>query len=435
MAVTAICRVVAAAMLVASSAVAAQTTALTPPPPVPGVSATLDSVRAERGARMSVSILVYGPGEFVFEKFGHIALALADSSTGEDIAFNWGMFDFNQPNFLGRFLTGDTKYWMAGYRTTDFNAVYMREDRTIRRQELQLTALERGAIADYLAWNAVDANKYYRYDYYAENCATRVRDVLDWALRGALKAPFNAPGSGRTWRSETARATADDPLVYPGIQLALGRNADQLLTKWEESFLPEHLAKHLAAITVRDAAGAPVPLVRHDSVLFTATRTAIPETAPSRVLMALLLSAAIAGLIILLAGATAQAARVAIAIVAALWFGVGAALGSALLLAATVTKHAPYMGANLTLLQLHPLLAVAMVVVPVALLRRRWIGVAGGVSGVIAALVVAGALLQVVPAMHQQSGVVIAVTVPVHLAFALAIQRIGRRVRRTAPPS
>ncbi len=426
MAVMAVRRALAAVMLIASSSLAAQTTetAQTPPPPAPGVSASLDSARAVRGARLSVAIITYGPGEFVFEKFGHIALALTDSSTGQDIAFNWGMFDFNQPNFLGRFLTGDTKYWMAGYRTADFNAAYMGENRTIRKQELQLSAAQRGAIADYVSWNAQDANKYYRYDYYADNCATRVRDLLNWALTGQLDAPFQAPGSGRTWRNETARITASDPLVYPGIQIALGRNADHRLTKWEESFLPELLANHLAPLTVTDANGANVKLITSDSVLFTADRPSLPVQAPSRVPMALLLGLVLAALIVLVAGVRAPVARFVLGACSALWFGVGALLGTALLLAGTVTKHLPYMGANLTVLQLHPLMLVAAVIVTIALgrgIRRR---AAVGVSVVIALLSVVGLALQLVPSLYQQSGVVLAVIVPVHVAFAIAMLRL-----------
>ena len=106
----------------------------TPPPSPPGVSAAVDSLRAARGVRLSISLLTYGPGDEVFERFGHIALVVHDSTTGEDIAFNWGMFDFNQPNFLVNFLTGDTKYWMAGFNTLAFNDLYRRDNRRIRRQ-------------------------------------------------------------------------------------------------------------------------------------------------------------------------------------------------------------------------------------------------------------------------------------------------------------
>ena len=430
MTVTVVRRTLAAAMLLASSALTAQSAALalpelapTPAPLAPGVSASLDSARAERGAHMSVAILTYGPGAFVFEKFGHIALALTDSSTGQDIAFNWGMFDFNQPNFLGRFLTGDTKYWMAGYRTMDFNAAYMGENRSIRKQELQLSAVQRGAIADYVSWNAQDANKYYRYDYYADNCATRVRDVLNWALTGQLEAPFQLPGSGRTWRNETARITASDPLVYPGIQVALGRNADHVLTKWEESFLPELLANHLAALTVRDAAGTPVQLVASDSVLFTADRVPMPEQAPARGLMALALGVVLSAGVVAMSGASARVFAVVLSLFAALWFSVGGVLGTALLLAGTVTKHIPYMGANLTLLQLHPLMLLAAMVVTMACWRGTRSRAAVGLSSLVALLSLAGAALQLVPSLHQQSGVVLAVVVPVHVAFAVAMQR------------
>ena len=434
MAVPMVRRILASAMLMASSALTAQTPELasTPKPPAPGVSASLDSARAERGARMSVSIITYGPGDFVFEKFGHIALALTDSTTGEDIAFNWGMFDFNQPNFLARFLTGDTKYWMAGYRTADFNAAYMGENRTIRKQLLQLTAMQRGAIADFVSWNAQDANKYYRYDYYADNCATRVRDVLNWALNGQLEAPFAVPGSGRTWRNETARITASDPLVYPGIQVALGRRADHVLTKWEESFLPELLANHLAALTVTNASGSPVTLIASDSVLFTADRTPMPEQAPSRVPMALVLGVVLAASVMLLAGAASGIAGMAVAAFAALWFGVGGLLGTALLLAGTVTKHLPYMGRNLTVLQLHPLMLLAAVIITVALWRGVWVRAAVGVSALVALLSLVGLLLQLVPSWSQQSGVVLAVVVPVHVAFAVALQR--RRARSAGAP-
>ena len=382
---------------------------------------------------MSVAIITYGPGEFVFEKFGHIALALTDSSTGQDIAFNWGMFDFNQPNFLGRFLTGDTKYWMAGFRTADFNAAYMGENRTIRRQELQLSAVQRGAIADYVSWNAQDANKYYRYDYYADNCATRVRDVLNWVLQGQLEAPFQVPGAGRTWRNETARITASDPLVYPGIQVALGRHADHILTKWEESFMPELLANHLAALTVSDASGAPVKLIASDSVLFTADRPAMPDQAPSRVPMALVLGFVLAALVVLLAGVRAGVARFVLGAFSALWFGLGGLLGTALLMAGTVTKHLPYMGANHTMLQLHPLMLVAAVVVTMALWRGTRRRAAVGVSALVALLSVVGLVLPLMPSLYQQNGVVLAVVVPVHLAFTIALLRLPPRSVRTSP--
>ena len=154
----------------ATSAPLPDNVAQTPPPPKPGVDAQLDSARAVRGRSLSVSMYTYGPGDQVFERFGHVALAVTDANTGEDIAFNWGMFDFAEPNFIWRFLTGDTRYWMAGYRTFEFNAAYQAQNRTIRKQVLNLSPMQRGALFDLLMWNALEENKYYRYDYFNDNC-------------------------------------------------------------------------------------------------------------------------------------------------------------------------------------------------------------------------------------------------------------------------
>ena len=124
------------------------------------------------------------------------------------------------------------------------------------------------------------------------------------------------------------------------------------------------------------------------------------------------------------AGAPGLGGRLPATIIAAAWFGIGATLGTALLLAGTVTKHLPYMGANLTVLQLHPLLLVAAVTVTMSLWRGTAGRVALGVSAVVALLSVAGALLHLVPSLTQQGVVVLAVTVPVHVGFAVAMRRL-----------
>lgn len=397
----------------------------TPPPPPPGASATLDSARATRGESLEFTVYTYGPGDAVFERFGHIALAMRDSVTGEDVAFNWGMFDFNQPNFLGRFLTGDTKYWMAGYRTDQFNTVYRGEDRTIRRQVLALTPTQRGALYDFLAWNAQEQNKYYRYDYYRDNCSTRVRDALDWVLGGRLKTAFSTTAGHHTWRDETARITASDLPVYAGIEIALGRNADAHLDAWGESFLPERLAHHLASVP----AGGD-RLVRSDSVIFTAQRTPLPDVAPTRLLAAALLGLGFVAVLFLVRGV---AGGTLLSVLGVTWYAVGGVLGTALLLAATVTKHAPYMGSNLSLLALNPLLLVAAACWPWRTNASRVGRAAVALARIIAVFAVLAMVLLHVPMFAQGSMVVMLVVLPVHLMLALiapaapsALSRAGR---------
>jgi hypothetical protein len=342
------------------------------------------------------------------------------------------MFDFDQPNFIFHFLTGETKYWMEPFYTDSFNAVYVRQNRTIRVQRLALTSVERTALLEFLEWNSAEENKYYRYDYYRDNCATRVRDALDRVLKGRLRAVLDTGSTPNSWRSETERATSSDMLVYPGIELALGRDADKHLSRWTESFMPERLADAVDDLVLRNDEGLRYRLVDHDSVVSTSTRVPIPIDPPDRLAMAVLLGLAIAGIVAFLADSRFAFLRAVLVMIVALWYAVGGILGTALLLAGTVTKHAPYMGHNITLWQINPLLLIAAIIVPVSLARR----VAGRTARVTCITVVmlssVGALLQFIPSLAQHSGVVIAITLPVHVAIAAALLRIRNGGARRA---
>jgi hypothetical protein len=388
--------------------------AQTPPPPAPGVDAQLDSARAARGQSVSVAIYSYGPGDEVFERFGHIALAVTDANTGEDIAFNWGMFDFAEPNFLWRFLTGDTRYWMAGYRTFEFNAAYQGQNRTIRKQVLNLSPMQRGALYDFVTWNAREENKYYRYDYYNDNCSTRVRDALDWVLRGALRTALDSTDGHHTWRDETARITADNLPVYIGIQIGLGRVADRHLTRWQRAFLPEYLAADLARLRVNG-----LPVITQDTVLFAADRVPMPADAPYRTMSFLAVGLALGVLVF----ALARIAPPVLGVFGVLWYAVGGVLGTALLLGGTVTRHMPYVGSNLNLTLLSPLLLMAAVTW-VARARATRTGRAGrALAAVVAGIALVGLVLEHLPGFTQGSMLLFMAVVPVHVALAVTANR------------
>ena len=408
------------------------------PPPPPGANAVLDSARAIRGARVSISLITYGPSGEVWERFGHDAIAVHDSSVGIDVAYNWGIFSFEQPGFYWKFLTGDTRYWMAAFQTEEYNAHYKEENRTIRVQQLALSNVEKAALAEFLVWNAAEENKYYRYDYYNDNCSTRARDALDYVLKGRLKPALDTGTFGRTWRGETARVTGSDLLVYSGIEVALGRNADKKLTPWAESFMPERLADAMQTLVIRNDAGERYKIIAHDSVLFRSTRIPMPLDPPDRVSMAALLGLTIAGIIAFLADSRFRFSRAMLVTFVSLWYIIGGLAGTALLLAGTVTKHAPYMGSNTTLWQMSPVLLFAAFVIPASLSRLQTSTAARIVSSLILALSVIGMLLQFIPSLSQQNGVVVAVTFPVHFALAIALWRMSsadspRRFPAAAP--
>ena len=253
-------RALAGAVLAAVSVPAqAQSTAMAP---LASTSAT---------GRYLVSVLTFGPGDAIFERYGHNAIRVRDRVTGSDLAYNWGMFSFDDPGFLRRFLSGETRYWVAAFPSQPLIAAYQESDRATEEQVLALTPTQAEALALAVTRNALPENREYRYDYFRDNCSTRVRDALDVALGGILRPQFTALQTDLTYRSESRRLSAPDPFAQAGIELALGPMADTRMTAWETMFIPMRLRDHLRSVTVATAAG-PVPLVAAETVHYVARR-------------------------------------------------------------------------------------------------------------------------------------------------------------------
>jgi len=253
-------RALAGAVLAAVSVPAqAQSTAMAP---LASTSAT---------GRYLVSVLTFGPGDAIFERYGHNAIRVRDRVTGSDLAYNWGMFSFDDPGFLRRFLSGETRYWVAAFPSQPLIAAYQERDRATEEQVLALTPTQAEALALAVARNALPEHREYRYDYFRDNCSTRVRDALDVALGGILRPQFTALQTDLTYRSESRRLSAPDPFAQAGIELALGPMADTRMTAWETMFIPMRLRDHLRSVTVATAAG-PVPLVAAETVHYVARR-------------------------------------------------------------------------------------------------------------------------------------------------------------------
>ena len=143
--------------------------------PAPTVAQQPTTQTNEPGSNLTVYLLTFGWGDVVWERFGHNAIWVSDRARGTDLTYNWGMFDFNQPHFIWRFVTGDTRYWME---PIDYNVMvpyYKSQNRSILAQELNLTPAQRLKLVQFLQTNALPENKFYRYDYYRDNCSTRLQ--------------------------------------------------------------------------------------------------------------------------------------------------------------------------------------------------------------------------------------------------------------------
>ncbi len=283
-----------------------------------------------------VFLMTMGQGDEVFEKFGHNAIVVWDDVMNQPLVYNWGMFDFAQPNFIGRFLTGDTKYWMAPSTLDGTLAQYRQLNRTVTLQQLNLTPSQRQHLVEMLATNALEANKYYRYDYYRDNCSTRARDAIDAVTGGALKVAMQSqPGQG-SYRWHTRRLLAYSTPLYFGSELVLGVKADAVLTGWDEAFLPSALSASVQRIELPAAEGLPVrPLVQPIDTLFFAERAAAPTTVTPRVAIAALIGVVIGALLLGLS----RMGKVGAAIGIGAWSIMSVITGTVLLLAWFATRH------------------------------------------------------------------------------------------------
>src|SRR5258708_33284613 len=184
------------------------------------------------GANLDVAIYTFGPGEEVWERFGHNAIEIHDRTSDVARLYNYGIFDFAQEHFFHNFAKGLMTYRIAAGDPADELPVYAAEGRWIVRQELNLTPAQRTRLADYLATNALPENAQYRYDYFRANCSTKVRDAIDAALGGAIKAQTIAPSRGYTYRMDADRLMRADAAIMLAIDAGLGPYADQRLSYW-----------------------------------------------------------------------------------------------------------------------------------------------------------------------------------------------------------
>lgn len=212
-------------------------------------------------------LVTYGPGEIYWQRFGHNAIWIRDPRRGLDHVFNFGFFDFAQQNFFLRFLRGRMLYFSAAQPAREEFAAYIDENRSIRAQRLALTSAQTEGLTEYLLREVRPENRDYRYDYYQNNCSTRVRDALDQALGGELSSRFSGRPAAQSWRDHTRRLTAGDFWLYLGLEIALAAPVDRPTNAWEEMFIPALLADAVAGMEVESAAG-PVKLVPEDVVLF-----------------------------------------------------------------------------------------------------------------------------------------------------------------------
>ncbi len=373
------------------------------------------------GESLEVALLTVGPGDIYWQRFGHNAIWIRDRAGGTEALYNYGIFDFAEPGFLFKFLRGDMYYSMAARRPADDIAQYEFEQRRVSVQALNLSPPQRIALHDFLQWNARPENARYRYDYFRSNCSTKVRDALDAALGGIIKASSSGRSRGNTRRSHAQRLTSPDLLVYLGVHAGLGPSTDQPIDFWDEMFVPMELQWRLREIRVRDDGGNDVALVASE-IEINEGRIAEPLNPPDWTRYFLASGLLLAALLYWLGSAAGMRRRAFGVVAGALWLVAG--LGGIILLGLWfgTTHDAAWRNYNLALF--HPL---CLLLLPTAWRALRGRTPQGRSGAWIAALILASAvcawLLLVLPGYRQQMIDWIALWLPVHASAWWILRR------------
>ncbi|HEX5693537.1 MAG TPA: DUF4105 domain-containing protein [Arenimonas sp.] len=293
-----------------------------------------------------IGVLTMEPGEIFWERFGHNAIIVDDPAAPYPISYNFGFFDLEEPGFHWNFIRGRMQYRLEVLPMASDLAYYERTGRGAVIQWLDLTPEEASRMAARLAENALPENARYTYDYYTANCSTRVRDAVDEALGGRLRAQLSGRSQGNTYRSESVRLAAPAPWMAVGFHVGLAGYADRPLSRWDESFIPMRLRDALREVKREDGR----PLVMAEEQLLPHRLEPPPLEAPRLRTPAFLAGLALA-VAVLMAGKRAPRALAAAA------FGFWLVAGIAGLLMAfiwTGTAHVAGHG-NENLLLLSPL--------------------------------------------------------------------------------
>ena len=205
-------------------------------------------VVAQDSSHIRISLLTCTPGEELYSTFGHSGIRLYDSSRAindhPDIVFNYGTFDFDDPNFYIKFIRGKLLYFVSTADFEEFKEEYQYTNRGITEQVLNLTASEKIALEHFLFENIKEENKYYKYDFFFDNCTTRLRDIILQHKKNQPPLKAVMP-QGTRFRQAIHQYLDKNNKQWSklGIDILLGVPTDAVMTTAQSQFLPENLMK------------------------------------------------------------------------------------------------------------------------------------------------------------------------------------------------
>ncbi len=239
---------------------------------------TLAQAQITLSDKAEISVLTLGPWQGqLYTAFGHSAFRVYDPVNGIDDAYNYGVFDFDRPNFYLNFARGENYYMLGVQDYKRFEYVYEYYDRYIHEQKLNLTQPEKQKLFDFLSWNAQPENREYLYDYFYDNCATKVPAVMKQVFGDDIKFDSSHIQTDYTIRELTDLYLDHQPWGDLGIDICLGLPMDKKASPYEYMFLPEYVEAGFAHATIKRN-GLEEPLVKERVVTYESQHNTPPNT-------------------------------------------------------------------------------------------------------------------------------------------------------------
>lgn len=215
-----------------------------------------------------ISVITCGPwqGE-LYSAFGHSAFRVYDPLLNIDLAFNYGVFDFDQPNFYLNFARGYLYYKLGVYEYPLFEEYYIYHGRFIHEQVLNLTPAQKQRLFDYLEWNALPENQNYRYDYFNNNCATKIHDVVKEVFGDTVTFNMSYITTRYSLRELTDLYLKYQPWGDLGIDICLGLPIDREAPPEAYRFLPDYIESAFDYAVIQHN-NRTVPLVKQKNIIF-----------------------------------------------------------------------------------------------------------------------------------------------------------------------
>lgn len=230
------------------------------------------AVLTARGAGKEASLVTAWPGREIYELCGHEAVRI--KGPGIDSVWNFGVFNFAEPNFVGRFVKGETDYMVDSYPFSWFMPEYVQNGRRVEEQVLNLTPDEVERLHQLLREAAIPPNNRYRYNYVKNNCSTKIADLLDSVAGGDVVYPDTIRFA--SFRDAMRGYHYNYPWYQFGIDLVLGNGLDTEISQREELFIPVEFNRHAAAARLPDGR----PLVKYTNVIYEGRDNAIDGPTP-----------------------------------------------------------------------------------------------------------------------------------------------------------